>query len=204
MKIINLKDLWPEQVKFRTEVIESVIPESGLILDIGSGGIKYNIKNCRYITLDIIRGRPTTWGNAECLPFKNDTFDLVISTELIEHVRYPKKFLDEVYRVLKGNGQWLMSTPNIATLANRIALLFLGRFPPDRTLHEDQEYGHLHFWDKKYLLKVLDQNGFTVIKSWHKFHQISPNTFITTSITDKAFKGFCDQNLYLTGKKPRK
>ncbi|UCE72849.1 MAG: class I SAM-dependent methyltransferase, partial [Methanomassiliicoccales archaeon] len=154
MEIGNVKDLWDCGRNFRLQIIERVMPESGLVLDIGSGGVQYNTKNCRHITMDITRGRPDAWGNAESLPFKSGTFDLAIATEVLEHVRHPKKMINEVHRVLSRNGMWLLSTPNIATLANRIALL-LGRFPPDRTLHEDPDVGHLHFWDKKYLLSVL-------------------------------------------------
>ena len=201
VKMGKIKDLWPEQVKFRLETIESVIPDSGLILDIGSGGVQYNTKNCTRITMDIIRGTPTTWGNAESLPFKNGTFDLVISTELIEHVRYPKKVFEEVHRVLKSDGKWLLSTPNIATMANRFALLFLGRFPPDRTLHDVKDVGHLHFWDKNYLLQVLNENGFVVEKSWHKFLQISPSSYVSSNVVERVFKGCCDQNMYLCSKR---
>jgi ubiquinone/menaquinone biosynthesis C-methylase UbiE len=201
LKTGKIKDLWSEQEKFRVETIESIMPESGLILDIGSGGLEYNTRNCTSITMDINRGKPTTFGNAESLPYKNETFDLLISTELIEHVRYPKKLFDEVHRVLKSNGRWLLSTPNVATLANRFALIFLGRFPPDRTLHDENDVGHIHFWDKKYLLQVLDQNGFTVIKSWYKFLQISRNSYISSWVAERIFKNFCDQNIYLCSKK---
>jgi ubiquinone/menaquinone biosynthesis C-methylase UbiE len=196
----DIKDIWPEQVKFRCEVIESVMPQSGIVLDIGSGGVQYNTKNCTHITLDIVRGKPTTWGNAESLPFKADTFDFLISTELIEHVMYPRKFLNEVHRVLKPGGKMLLSTPNVATLANRFALFFFGRFPPDRSLHDGKAFGHIHFWDKKYLLEVLNSNGFSVAKSWYKFLQISSSRYITNSIFEKLFKNCCEQNIYLCDK----
>lgn len=201
MKMGKIKDIWPEQVKFRVKTIESVIPDSGMILDIGSGGVEYNTKNCRHITMDIVRGTPTAWGDAQVLPFKNNTFDLVISTELIEHVRNPKKLLDEVHRVMKPNGKWLLSTPNVATLANRFAMFFQGRFPPDNTLHDKNDVGHIHFWDKKYLIQVLNENGFVIQKSWHKFLQISPNRYITSMVFERIFKGSCDQNIYLCGKR---
>jgi hypothetical protein len=108
--------------------------------------------------------------------------------------------LDEVHRVLKKNGKWLMSTPNVATLMNRAALFFFGRFIPDRTLHEDWKFGHLHFWDYHYTLNVLSQNGFVVEKTWHRFFQYWPGRYISTRFTDKLFKNLCEQNIFLCRK----
>ena len=43
-------------------------------------------------------------GNAESLPFNDETFDLVYSTNVLEHVKDPKKVLEESVRVLKSGG----------------------------------------------------------------------------------------------------
>jgi len=43
-------------------------------------------------------------GDAHNLPFKNNSFDLVIIQAVLEHVKYPKKVVDEIYRVLKKKG----------------------------------------------------------------------------------------------------
>ena len=60
----------------------------------------------------------------ENLPFGDDFFDAVTALELIEHLYDPDHFLDEVHRVLKPNGLFILSTPNLASIHNRIALLF--------------------------------------------------------------------------------
>jgi SAM-dependent methyltransferase len=203
LKIGKMKNIWEDAERFRHEIIEEVMPQSGFVLNIGYGGKDYDIKNCKHVTLDIQRGHPSVWGTAEQLPFKSDIFDLVIATEIIEHLRYPKQLLDEVYRILKVDGKWLMSTPNVATLMNRMALLCLGRFCPDRELHHGRDGGHLHFWGTEYLLEVLNENGFKVVKSWHKFLQVSPQRYISTRITDSLFRNLCEQNLYLCEKHGR-
>src|SRR3989344_274235 len=50
--------------------------------------------------------------NAEQLEFKNETFDTVVSFEVIEHVKNFKKFIKEAFRVLKKGGYFIFSTPN--------------------------------------------------------------------------------------------
>ncbi len=45
-------------------------------------------------------------------PFGDDSFDLVVSTDVIEHVRFPEKLLSEVKRVLKPGGYFIVTTPN--------------------------------------------------------------------------------------------
>ncbi len=62
------------------------------------------------------------------LPFKNGTFDLIISGENIEHVVDTDLYLIELNRVLTMNGSLLITTPNLASWMNRIFLL-LGRQP---------------------------------------------------------------------------
>jgi ubiquinone/menaquinone biosynthesis C-methylase UbiE len=46
------------------------------------------------------------------LPFADNTFDVVVSFETIEHIRQCRKFLAECRRVLKEDGSLICSTPN--------------------------------------------------------------------------------------------
>ncbi len=51
-------------------------------------------------------------GEAENLPCENDNFDIIIATFLIVHLKDLKRFFDEVYRVLKPGGLFLVTNIN--------------------------------------------------------------------------------------------
>ncbi|MCX6357820.1 MAG: class I SAM-dependent methyltransferase [Candidatus Aureabacteria bacterium] len=51
-------------------------------------------------------------GDAAALPFRNRTFDAIVSFELLEHLEDPAGFLAEVRRVLTPGGCCILSTPN--------------------------------------------------------------------------------------------
>lgn len=51
-------------------------------------------------------------GDAESLPFADESFDIVIATFLIVHLKDPRCFFDEVYRVLKDGGLFLVTNIN--------------------------------------------------------------------------------------------
>jgi len=46
------------------------------------------------------------------MPFDDNTFDYVVSSEVIEHTPDPAQAIKEIYRVLKPNGTVVLSTPN--------------------------------------------------------------------------------------------
>lgn len=50
--------------------------------------------------------------DAQNLPFKNETFDLVYSAFAIEHCTDPRKFIDEMIRVTKKGGYVVVLCPN--------------------------------------------------------------------------------------------
>lgn len=54
----------------------------------------------------------TVVGDAENLPFKNDAFDIVTAAFLVVHLKDPARFFDEVYRVLKDGGLFLVTNIN--------------------------------------------------------------------------------------------
>ncbi|MFH0978865.1 MAG: methyltransferase domain-containing protein [Candidatus Woesearchaeota archaeon] len=51
-------------------------------------------------------------GDAEHLMFKAESFDFVVSMDILEHVGDPLKVMNEVIRVLKNRGLAFLSTPN--------------------------------------------------------------------------------------------
>jgi 2-polyprenyl-3-methyl-5-hydroxy-6-metoxy-1,4-benzoquinol methylase len=50
-------------------------------------------------------------GDAETLAFADATFDLVIASEVLEHLWAPETFIDEAYRTLKPRGYLIIETP---------------------------------------------------------------------------------------------
>ncbi len=54
----------------------------------------------------------TTVADAENLPFEKESFDVVTAAFLIVHLKDPTRFFDEVYRVLKDGGIFVVTNIN--------------------------------------------------------------------------------------------
>ena len=81
----------------------------------------------------------------ESLPWKEQTFDAVFSTEGIEHLENHFSFLREICRILKPGGVLLLTTPNIAALRSRMRFFGSGFFGRDsRPLNEAARHSLHH------------------------------------------------------------
>ncbi|WP_242927112.1 class I SAM-dependent methyltransferase [Pontibacter vulgaris] len=58
------------------------------------------------------------------LPFDNESVDVVIANQILEHTKEIFWIFHEVTRVLKTGGKFIIGVPNLASLHNRIILLF--------------------------------------------------------------------------------
>lgn len=60
----------------------------------------------------------------EKLPYQNDYFDLIIASEILEHLRFhPTTFFTELARVLKPGGKIMITTPNLIRFNNVIKMV---------------------------------------------------------------------------------
>ncbi len=97
---------------------------SGEVLEIGTGsgyGISILASHAtKYTTIDKhLPQMEEVEANVEMisatvppLPFSDESFDCVVSFQVIEHIVNDTRFIEEVYRVLKPNGIFIVSTPN--------------------------------------------------------------------------------------------
>ena len=97
---------------------------SGDVLEIGTGmgyGIEVIAPSAgRYSTIDKSKAYDATLpANASfCqmevppIKFADESFDYVISFQVIEHIKRDKEFIKEVSRVLRKGGKFIVSTPN--------------------------------------------------------------------------------------------
>lgn len=137
-------------------------------IDISESGVLEAQKlGIRAIKLDINKGP---------LPYDDNYFDFVFAGELIEHLFDPDHLLSEVFRVLKEDGFFLITTPNLASWHNRIALL-LG-FQPHysevstkysvgkiMTTNKKDVSGHLRLFTLGAVNELLSLYNFKVVKS---------------------------------------
>jgi len=83
-----------------------------IAIDNSNEAIKYANKHysekARFLTVDATK-----------LPFGNSKFDAACSFEVIEHLKDTHKFLNEVFRVLKPSGKFILSTPNKLTYSTK-------------------------------------------------------------------------------------
>ena len=101
---------------------------SGEVADIGCGdgrGIALLAPKCkRYLALDkstaVAQKRAKGLGNVEFvesmippIPLPDNSFDVVLSFQVIEHIVDDTLFLEELHRILKPGGKLYLTTPNI-------------------------------------------------------------------------------------------
>ena len=84
--------------------------KSGMLLDYGAGKRPIYFRNvvnfeiAAYDTTDVL-------GVGEVLPFKDNTYDAVISIAVLEHVKDPFKCANEIARVIKPGGKLYCAVP---------------------------------------------------------------------------------------------
>ncbi len=90
----------------------------GRLLDLGCGGQPYrylaDFNRCRYVGVDLALDHaslPDACADSLRLPFKDNTFDTVLSTQVIEHVTDPSAMVQEASRVLRPDGYLVLTAP---------------------------------------------------------------------------------------------
>jgi 2-polyprenyl-6-hydroxyphenyl methylase/3-demethylubiquinone-9 3-methyltransferase len=125
--------------------------------DFSTTGIEIARKN--YPDIDFILGDSQT--SAEDLTKQVGLVDLVISTEVIEHLYDPKGFLRTAYSVLKPGGMMVITTPYHGYLKN-LAMAVTGRMDTHSTVLWD--HGHIKFWSMRTLTQLLNEAGFRSVR----------------------------------------
>lgn len=101
-----------------------------------------------------------TWIQADLnhpLPLPDQSFDCIVSTEVIEHLENPRAMVRELFRLLRPGGLLVLTTPNQESLRSLACLLLTGHF-----VHfQDSCYpAHLTALLKKDLSRIATEAGF--------------------------------------------
>ena len=105
--------------QFVTSTVSALEP-AALLLDAGAGECRFKdkLRDVRYVAVDTAWG-DQTWdyssinvaSSIDRLPFESDVFDIIICTQVLEHVKEPQRVLDELFRALKGGGVVCITAP---------------------------------------------------------------------------------------------
>jgi 2-polyprenyl-3-methyl-5-hydroxy-6-metoxy-1,4-benzoquinol methylase len=113
------------------------------------------------------------------LPYEDNTFDVIIANQLIEHLSDTDGFVQEIKRTLKPNGYAIISTNNLSSWHN-IGALLIGRqpFPSDVSNYthigklvkmwgdgDAGSWSHLRVFTMHALVKFFEHHGFVVEKN---------------------------------------
>jgi SAM-dependent methyltransferase len=118
---------------------------TGKLLDVGCGNRPYEKTffsgAAQYIGCDYLsdRSKPDVICSALDLTFPDNSFDTVVSTEVLEHVPDPQRAIREMYRVVKPGGYVILSTPQYWP-RHEVPYDYF-RYPYDGILHLFKEGG---------------------------------------------------------------
>lgn len=127
-----LNPYWLESLYLRRAVADLAPSARGWMLDIGVGerpyadvfaphveryvGVEYPAA-CNNLVPGIVdlieaeHGFIDVWCDGHALPFAEESFDTLLSTEVLEHIPDPGRMLGEMYRTLKPGGRLLVTVP---------------------------------------------------------------------------------------------
>lgn len=115
---------------------------------------------------------------------KDKQFDLIMLTNVLEHIKNPSKIVSDIYNKLNSNGYLFISVPNFDECIN------------DRNINNISNYfgfQHLQYFTVDSLVSLLQRNGFNIIKYNIKGSSINVICNISNDIT-LEFKNQYERN----------
>jgi SAM-dependent methyltransferase len=106
-------------------------------------------------------------GDAQALPFADESFDAVVSCETIEHVPDVRKALREMWRVARPGAKLFLTTPNYANLMGLYELYARLRHPGRR---DDQPFDRRQWFPQ--IRACVRGAGWTILRSDGTVHQL--------------------------------
>ena len=201
LKQYNKEYILDDQEISRIEVIKKIIGKGNKVLDLGSreGHISEVLRNMGN-DVDCIEIHPGNISllrkkgfkvydcdlNTEWADKMHDAYDIVFAGEVIEHLFQTDIFLENVYKVLKPNGIFVITTPNTASLGRRL-LLLLGKNPALETSTRENEAGHIRYFVYPSLKKILEENKFKVINHCSDIVNLSYSGKLSSRVLAKLF-----------------
>ena len=101
-------------------------------------------------------------GSAYSIPLPNNSVDIVICSEVLEHLHEYNDAINEIHRVLKPGGKFYASVP--ASWPEKICWALSKDY-------QNQPGGHLRIFNQKTLIEEIKLSGFNFLSS-EKFHSI--------------------------------
>lgn len=154
----------------RYKIVKRLISKKGKeLLDIGCGSPARCVKEGSFLRtmgygqgIDIEKRDiefPFKIGDMQDIPFKDNKFGVVTAIEVIEHVGDPVKAINEVHRILKDNGIFVMTTPN----NNWFFRIFWRVW--ENTVGKEWHDTHLSATNKRQWINLIRKTGkFKIIK----------------------------------------
>ena len=105
-------------------------------------------------------------GDAQSLPFADNSFDILISCETIEHLPEVQSALREMFRVTRPGGKLFLTTPNYFNFMGLYEIYARFRHPArrdDQPFDRRQWFPQVHRW--------IRQAGWTILRTDGTVHQ---------------------------------
>lgn len=141
LKIENILDVGCGEGYIMREVLKNILDIKIDGLDVAGHSIEFGKKilpNCQF-----------TQGNITNMPYNNNSYDLLMALEVLEHLKTPELALRELKRVT--NNYCLISVPlePYFSLGNLLSGKNIKQF--------GKEPEHLQFWNKKQIVNLVSQ-----------------------------------------------
>ena len=126
--------------------------------------------------------------------FKTQKFDVIIFSDVLEHLYDPVDIIKSYQSFLKQDGTIVVTVPNIANIFSRLALLF-GHFNYNETGVMDKT--HIRFFNKQNLKQLAKESNLQIVAQ--KYDSILVRwfvPFIKIFIANKGSGHILDSKLY--------
>lgn len=98
------------------------------------------------------------------LSLKEDSFDVIVAIEVLEHLENPRAVVRELKRLLKPGGYLIMSTPNNESIRSIFSLIFKGHFV---SFLERDYPAHITALTSLDIKRILTENNFHGINFYY-------------------------------------